>query len=113
MIHEERRLTFTKDAVAAALRFSLDGGQLKLSPGHIVGIEPTPDGGCRLRIEKLGGIPGTVELSSAQMAVVFIGYSRHIGIPIPRRAAKSVQGTAEGGIMMRIEMSTATTKQAK
>ena len=50
MVHEERRLTFTKDAVTAALRFWLDGGQLKLPPGHIVGVEPTPDGGCRLRM---------------------------------------------------------------
>jgi hypothetical protein len=112
MVHEERRLTFTKDAVTAALRFWLQGGQLKLPPGHIVGAEPMADGGCRLRMEKLGGIPATVELSSAQMAVVFIGYARHIGIPIPRKAAKSVQGTANGGIMMRIEMST-TVKQAQ
>jgi hypothetical protein len=108
MIHEERRLTFSKEAVTAALRFWLEGGHLKLPPGHLVGAEPLPDGGCRLRMEKLGGMPATVELSSAQMAVVFIGYARRIGVPIPRNAAKSVQGAADGGIIMRIEMSTAT-----
>jgi hypothetical protein len=80
-----------------------------LPPGHLLDVRGLPNGARKLSIEGLGGNHRTVNLPPQQTADVLLTYARRVNIPIPRRAAKSLAGTEEGGLVMTLTMETAVT----
>jgi hypothetical protein len=97
MITEHRRINFARDRVLDAIAHCAGASQIALPPGHVVGLRINADGSCCLKIERLGGASRSeIECKPAQMAAILLSYAKHLSIPIPKRGAKSLEGSRDG-----------------
>lgn len=107
MPQEDRRILFDNDEVYKALFTFCAQKQVKQPPpGHIVKIAPNDNNGGDFRFEiqnPLNGHHVSMEFGQDFLAAALMVFCRGVGIPLPKKARKTVL-LNEGQIILRVQI---------